>query len=442
MRLFGTSGIRGDAEKLFTNQFCFDLGRTFIQFLDTHQQTGPIAVGMDPRESSPRIKEAVLQGLALSGRALFDEGMVPVPAMNWVLKKANLAGTIAVTGSHVQKELNGLKFFAFDEEILKKHEVEITQIYQRIKEKVPYQKRAIEVTAEEKASRLYEKMLLDLSNGDFPDWKVVVDPGNGAQSIIIPRVLKNLGLKVKAINTEPTADRFMARDTESSEVFSQVASLIKKEKADLGIIFDADGDRVVFVDEKGQSIPGDYSCSLIARESEGKQIVTPINTSQVVNHLGKKVIRTKVGSPYVVKAMKDNRIDFGFESNGGGISAEIMMSRDGGSTTIKLLKILRQSGKPLSQLIAELPRFYIVKDKIDCPWKFNPLIFKEVKKKYQGKKIEDLDGLKIWLEKTSWILFRPSSNAPEFRVFAEAQSQVRATKLVQDGLKFVKEIIS
>ena len=127
MRLFGTSGIRGNVAKFFTNQLCFDLGRTFIQFLDKHQQTGPIAVGMDPRKSSSRIKGALFQGLALSGRELFDEGVLPVPAMNWLLKKASLAGTVMVTGSHVKAELNGMKFFAFNEEILKSHEEEIRQ---------------------------------------------------------------------------------------------------------------------------------------------------------------------------------------------------------------------------------------------------------------------------------------------------------------------------
>ena len=96
-------------------------------------------------------------------------------------------------------------------------------------------------------------------------------------------------------------------------------------KAVLGIGYEADGDRVVFIDEKGQFIPGDYSGALIAKYADGQAVVTPINTSQVVEHIGKKVIRTKVGSPYVVKAMKDKNIPFGFEGNGGGVSSEIMI---------------------------------------------------------------------------------------------------------------------
>lgn len=439
--LFGTSGIRGPAEKLFTNQFCFDIGRTFAEFLDNHQQSGSIAVGMDPRKSSPRIKEALVQGLAISGRELFDEGIVPIPAMNWILKTSSLGGSAMVTGSHVKEELNGLKFFAFKEEILKEHEAEITKIYNILKEKIAYQKKEIKVTKEDKAGKSYEEMLIKLAVKPYPSWKVVVDPGNGAQSEIMPRILQKLNLNVIAINNEPTPEKFMARDTEAGETFEEVASLISKEKADLGIIFDADGDRAVFIDEKGQLVPGDYTGTLIAKHSNTPVVVTPINTSQVVEHLGKPVIRTKVGSPYVVEAMKKHRATFGFEASGGGISAEIMMSRDGGSLTIKLLNIMKKEKKTLRQLVDALPIFFIFKTKVDCPWELDQAVLKAAKEKFKGKKIEELDGLKIWIDKSTWILFRPSSNAPEFRVFAEAKTKKQAFKLGQDGIKFVKEII-
>jgi len=438
---FGTSGIRGDAQKLFTNQFCFDIGRTFAKFLDNHNQEGPIAVGMDPRESSPRIKEALLQGLATSGRELFDEEMVPVPAMNLILKRTSFAGSIMVTGSHVKEEFNGLKFFAFKEEILKKHEKEITQIYKKLKEKIVFKRKKIKVTRENKAAKLYEKMLISIAAKPFPKWKVVVDPGNGAQSIVMPQVLKKIDLEVVAINTSPTPDKFMARDTESGEAYSELVGLVREKKADLGIIYDADGDRVVFFDENGRLIPGDYSGSLIAKYSNTPVVITPISTSQVVEYIGKPVFRTKVGAPFVIEAMKKNNASFGFEASGGCISGEIIVTRDGGSSTIQILNIMKKERKTLKQLVNEFPWFFIFRTKVDCPWELNSTILKEIRQKFKGIKIEKLDGLKIWLDKTSWILFRPSSNAPEFRVFAEAKTQKRASKLGQDGIKFVKEII-
>ena len=436
--LFGTSGIRGDAQKFLTNEFCFDIAVVFAKFLDHHQQTGPIAVGMDPRQSSPKILKVVLQGLAHAGRPILDQAVCPVPAINYLLKVSPVVASVMVTGSHIATELNGIKFFAFEEEILKKHEKEITELYYQLRNKVGYRQEEISVKKDQSAIEEYEEMLVKLAD-PYPRWKVVLDPGNGAQSDLMPRLISRLGLKDITINDELQGE-FISRDTETEGVIKELQQKVVKEKADLGIAFDGDGDRVVFVDEKGQFIPGDYTGALIAKSSDVNKIITPINTSQVVEHLGKPVVRTKVGSPYVVAAMKKHQITFGFEANGGGISSKIMMSRDGGSSMIKVLNLLAKHGGSLSTLIATLPRFHLYRLKVDCPRKLNGLIIREAKKEFKGK-TEEIDGLKIWLDETTWILFRPSSNAPEFRVFAEAKTKQKAVRLGQAGIKLVRTVI-
>lgn len=441
MRLFGTSGIRGNAQKLFTNQFCFDIGRTFVRFLENHNQKGPIAVGMDPRGSSPRILEAVEAGLAFENIQIVDQGAIPVPAINWLLKVSPYAGSIMVTGSHIDADQNGLKFFAFEEEISKKDEKKITQIFQQIKGKKRYKKKKLTIEEENRANEAYREMLINLADEPYPKWKlIVVDPGNGGQSDIMPQVLARLGLKVKEINASIQGE-FISRDTETEGVLTDLQKLVRKEKADMAIAYDYDGDRVIFIDDKGSFIPGDYSGTLIAMNSETTKVVTPINTSQVVECLKKPVIRTKVGSPYVVEAMKKNEASFGFEANGGGISAEIMMSRDGGSSTIKMLNILKNHGGKLSSLVNTLPQFYLYRLKVDCPRELNQSIIKKAKGEFGAKRVEEVDGLKIWLDETSWILFRPSSNASEFRVFVETKEKDKSKKLAEKGINFVKKII-
>jgi phosphomannomutase/phosphoglucomutase len=284
-------------------------------------------------------------------------------------------------------------------------------------------------------------MLIKLAAKPYPSWKAVVDLGNGAQSEIIPKVLEKLNLKVIAINNTPIPEKFMARDTEAGETFGELANLITTNKADFGIVFDADGDRVVFIDKTGQFIPGDYTGALIAKDAPTRSVVTPINTSQVVEYLGKKVYRTRVGSPFVVQKMKDTGAGFGFEANGGGIFPEIMMSRDGGSTTIKILNLMKKTKKSLGQLVGELPKFYLYKTKVDCPWELNLRVLQVAKEKIKGVKIEELDGLKIWIDKLTWILFRASANAPEFRVFAEAKDERKAKELAEEGMNLVKSVI-
>jgi len=440
-RLFGTSGIRLSVKDL-TDQFCFDIGRTFAKFLKKHKQKGKVAVGMDTRKSSPRVKKAFVAGVLYEGYEVIDQRIVPVPAMNYLLLSSpSFVGSCMITGSHIRQEFNGLKFFAFDGEILKKHEREIEKIYEGIKGKVCFKGKKMKLKNSNQAEKNYERMLLSIDDSPYPKWKVIVDLGNGCQSKIIPKILKKLRLETIVINSSLDSAKFLARDTETEDAVKQLQRKVKKEKADFGMAFDADGDRVVFVDEDGEFIPGDYTGALIAKYSPTKVIVTPISTSQVVNNIGKKVIRTKVGSPYVIEMMKKHKSRFGFEPNGGGISAEIMMTRDAGSTTIKILNLLKKTRKSLKELLVTFPKFYLYRTKAVCPQELNDIILREARKKYKGIKTEKVDGVKIWIGKSTWILFRPSKNAPEFRVFAEAKTQSAAKKLGSEGIEFVKSFI-
>ncbi|MDP2873782.1 MAG: hypothetical protein Q8N84_00570, partial [bacterium] len=126
----------------------------------------------------------------------------------------------------------------------------------------------------------------------------------------------------------------------------------------------------------------------------------------------------------------------------GGVSAEIIYGRDAGSTTIKILKILRQTKNDLQSLVDELPKFHQFRDKVDCPRELNNKILAAAKAKYSGVSVNELDGLKFTFPNDDWLLFRPSGNAPEFRVFSESQDSERAKKLNNEGMELVKETIS
>jgi phosphomannomutase/phosphoglucomutase len=443
--LFGTSGIRGSAEDLFTNQFSFDLGRTFSIFLKNHSEKGWVAIGMDPRDSSPRIKSYVIKGLVYEGREVFDEGVVPVPAMNWILKvETAFSGSIMISGSHIKAELNGAKFFAFGEEILKEHEEEINSIYNQIKNKtgvgtVDDKKLAI-VVIESRAKDSYVEYLLSKSIRPYPKWKVVIDPGNGAQSEVAPEVLRNLDLDVVPLNVS-IQKNFLSRDTEVGGDFLELQETVIKNNADFGIGFDSDGDRVIFIDEKGSFISGDYSGTLIAKHLDPKKVVTPINTSQVVDKVGLEVFRTKVGSPFVVQKLKEENIPFGFEANGGGIF-ENMRSRDGGRSMIEFLNLLKKGGGSVSNLVSKLPKYFLFREKVEYKWELKDKIISEARKEFSGIKVEQLDGIKFWQDESTWILFRSSMNAPEFRVFAESDNEDKAKKLIRDGMGLVERIVN
>jgi phosphomannomutase/phosphoglucomutase len=438
--LFGTSGIRGDAKELFTNQFAFDLGRTFAIFLKQNNQLGKVAVGNDPRESSPRIKSALMSGLIYEGYEVFDQGVAPIPSMNYILlADPSYAGSVMVTGSHIKADLNGLKFFALKEEISKEHEALIEKIYSGEKEIVKYSdKTDVEIFSTE-ATESYKDYLISKALLPFPNWKVVIDPGNGAQSDVMPWVLRQLGVSLIEQNTS-VQENFLTRDTEVQGDYKELQDKVLSEKADFGLGYDSDGDRLIVVNEKGESVVGDYTGAIIAKDQPGDEVVTPINASQVVELIGKKVERTKVGSPYVVAKMKEVNASFGFESNGGGIFKE-MLSRDGGRSTVEFMNILSKAKTSVSELMSTLPAFYQSRDKVEYKWELKDKIITSAKEHFKGIKVEELDGLKIWIDENTWILFRSSSNAPEFRVFTEAKTQEEAQNLMNKGMQFVKDMV-
>lgn len=438
--LFGTSGIRGDAEKLFTDQFSFDIGRSFALFLKKHEAIGKIAIGSDSRISGPRIKEAFASGVIYEGYEAFDEGVAPIPAINCVLiGDPSFAGSVMISGSHIKINLNGFKFFAFGEEILKEHEKEIEEIYLKEKNKIKFSHKAEALFPDNQAIDDYKEYLLSKAKRPYPFWKIVVDPGNGAQSDVMPWVLRQFNFEVVEINAS-VQQELLARDTEVKDDYKELQERVVKEKADFGIGYDSDGDRAIFVDEKGMAIVGDYSGALIAQAQPGEWLVTPVNSSKVVEEIGKKVARTRVGSPYVVAKMKELKASFGFEANGGGIFSELH-SRDGGRSTIEMLNLLSEKSMKLSELVATLPKYYQSRDKVEYKWELKDKIIASAKKVFKGIKIDEMDGLKIWINEDTWILFRSSANAPEFRVFTESKSESEASQLLSRGIKFVKDII-
>ena len=135
------------------------------------------------------------------------------------------------------------------------------------------------------------------------------------------------------------------------------------------------------------------------------------------------------------------KANFGYEANGGGIFSE-MLSRDGGRVTVEILNIIAKKARKLSQIIEELPKYFLLREKIEYKWELKDKIIDKAKENFKGIKIEEIDGIKIWINDNTWILFRSSLNAPEFRVFVESADKKTANDLLDRGLKLVKDIVN
>lgn len=432
LRLFGTTGIRGKVNKLLTPEFASKIASSFATYL---KGEGDLLVCSDVRESSPMLKSAVISGLLSSGCNVYDGGVLPSPAAHYIVKSESFNGGIIVTGSHVPAEMNGLKFLLGNGfEVHKEEEAKIEEIY--FEEKIN-RGTSIGALRTLNGKRRYREFLTKQMRSE--GLKIVVDARRTAQRKIIPEVLREQH-QIISLTSEGKGRGYEPKPEELEEL----GNIVKKKGADLGVAYDGDGDRAIFCTDEGEIIMGDISGSLITKYlfSQGK-IVTPVNTSSVIDMVAEDVIRTKVGATYVIRTILEQEADFGFEENGGCIFLDLNPCRDGGLTTVKMLEVLSQVEKKLSSLVDALPKFHTIKEAVHCPSekkeKVIKRIAKRVKKEYD--KYNTMDGIKIKLPEEGWMLIRPSGTEPVIRCFSESKSEEKAREIVEKGLEIIKRAL-
>ncbi|AIG97273.1 phosphoglucosamine mutase [Archaeoglobus fulgidus] len=437
--LFGTNGVRGIANSELTADMALNLGRT----IGTLRQ-GKIAIACDTRISSSMLKSAVSAGIMSTGSDVVDIGIAPTPALQYYVKETDCSAGVIVTASHNPREYNGIKFVQENGvEFYREMDEESERVYMSKKFRIAEWSEVGQLYQDNSGLRKYIEAIINSVELD-KSYRVAVDCGNGAGCFTTPEILKELGCDVYGINCNPDG-RFPARNPEPVEAS---LDLLKKAvvdfRADFGVAHDGDADRAVFVDEKGNFVNEDVMLALMAKhyveKNGGGLVVTPVSSSKCVEDAvkmaGGEIIYTAVGSPVVAKVMIEKKAVFGGEGNGGLIFPEHLIARDGGMSVAKVLELLDEKRKRLSELAAEIPRYHIVKGKVEC---------REKKRLLEGLKEEfpeanHIDGARIDFE-DGWVLIRPSGTEPIARVYAEAKTEDRARELYELGLRAIKKIL-
>ncbi|RJS89590.1 phosphoglucosamine mutase [Candidatus Bathyarchaeota archaeon] len=449
-RLFGTNGIRGVANRDLTPEFAVRVGLSIGTFF----QGGRILLGCDGRVSSPFLKSAVAGALLSTGCEAHDAGMVPTPALQYGVGHLGMDGGVMITASHNPPEYNGIKVMAADGvEIDRGREREVEEIFFEGRFKRAEWNRVGELRERTEVLEVYREAILgqvDVGLIQGAGLHVAVDPGNGVTALIVPQILRDLGCGVVTVNADIDG-RFPGRSPEPRpDNLSGLSTLVRASGADLGVAFDGDGDRAIFVDERGRVHWGDRSFALIAREflaeHPGEAVVTPVSSSQVVRDVveayGGRVVWTRVGSVDVSRKMLSEDLKLGGEENGGVMYGPHQPVRDGAMTTALILEILARTGKRLSELFDELPRYRQMKDRVECPEELKGRVLEELRSVVEGPRVETLDGVKIWYPDSSWILVRPSGTEPIFRLYAEAKTEERVRELMEEFKKLLEEMVS
>ena len=445
-RLFGTNGVRFVPGVSHDLDFVIGLGEA----VGTYFGSGEILVGRDGRLSGPAVSNAAISGLLSSGRDVAEAGVVPTPALQYAVKALGYRGGVMVTASHNPAKYNGVKVSGPDGvEVPRLDEQRIEKIYFEKSQTKADWKTVGEVRSDSSVVRTYQRGILSRVNAKAVSERkltVVMDLGNGAQSVAAPHIVESLGCKLITINSVVDGD-FPGRGPEPTpDTLNDLSSTVKSVGADLGVAYDGDGDRSIFCDETGRVLWGDQSGCLVADfvldRHPGATVVTSVASSQAIEVVAKKhgasVLRTKVGAVDISRTMIERKAVFGFEENGGCIYQPHIPVRDGGMTTALLLECLASRGMSFSKALAfVVPRYFQSKTKLEVdPGKVGAVI-KSVERQAKGQ-VEKVDGVKVWASERSWVLIRPSGTEPIVRIFSEAETQEAADQLVKRFAKVVK----
>jgi phosphomannomutase/phosphoglucomutase len=448
-RLFGTNGIRGVTNKDLTPEFAIKIGSAIGVFF----RRGTLIVGYDARTSGPMLAKAIISGLNATGINVLLAGMAPTPALQYAVKRHKIEGAIIITASHNPPEYNGIKVVWKDGiEISREQEIEIEEIY--FNERICYADWDKLGTTRELPGVINDyveavKTHVDVARIAKKNYHVVVDAANSVGGLAAPYVFRDLGCKVTTINANIDGT-FPGRLPEPRPENLQDLSLtVKAVGADLGVAFDGDADRSVFVDETGEIHWGDKTFALVEKhfleENKGEKIVTPVSSSTLVKDIadkyGGELVWTKVGSVTVSHTMRKLHAKLGGEENGGIFYAPHNAVRDGAMATALILEIMAKTNEKLSKLLAELPKYYIEKGKMDCPEKLKEKVLEKLAQQLKNLNVSTIDGVKIWFEDKSAILIRPSGTEPIYRLYAEAKTQEKAQKLVKEYSLKLKEVV-
>lgn len=460
---FGTSGARG-LVKQFTEYTCAAFVTAFIDSIRTKYKFDTVVIGIDRRPSSPIIAKACIGTLKALGLNYEYYGILPTPAVA-LAATARKAAAIVITGSHIPYDRNGIKFYRPDGEIDKLDEEAILSSNAMVP---VFSSEQCDVNSW--AEENYIKRYISLYKPNaLEGMRIGIYEHSAAGRDISVSILKELGANVIRLGR---TDTFIPIDTEavSEEDQKQAISWSKEYELEAIISTDGDGDRPLVADESGQWLKGDILGLICARELGIEKIAVPVSCNSAIEESNafQEVVRTRIGSPYVIDAMtelaKEHYSVAGFEANGGfllGTSVTYqgkplpgLPTRDAILPALVVMAASKARGKPISQLVSDLPKRFTASDRLkDIPtniskslvneWHSNIDQMKSILELDSAvEKINFIDGLRVTLADERVVHLRPSGNAPELRCYVESDSPASASEMKKHCLSRLDSHIS
>jgi phosphomannomutase len=441
--IISLSGVRGIIGKNLTP----DVLSGFAGSFGTILRRGKVVVATDTRISREMCLNAVVSGLISTGCEVINLGICPAPSLQIMIPRLKAQGGICITASHNPPDWNGLKFYTGEGILLGPARAKrLISVFDESEANYVSSKKLGTVKEENRTCSIYKNAVLRLLDTKLirkKKFRVVIDCGDGAGSVIAPAFLKELGCQVTRLNCGLSG--IFSRPPEPlPQNLTGLRSLVRRKKAEIGFAQDPDADRLAVVSEKGKCLGEDYSLvlatQLILSHSPGT-VVTNLSTTlaleRVAERFGCPVIRSKVGERNVVEMMKKKKAVIGGEGNGGVILPSLHYGRDSLAGMGLILQHMAETGLSISELADSLPQFHIIKRKVPLKKTSAARALRKIRSHFKDARLDLRDGVKaMWDE--SWIHVRPSGTEPVLRIVAEARTKSEAMRIYRQTAALVK----
>ena len=442
MKYFGTDGVRGIANKTLTPELAFRLGRCGGYVLTQHakddKRAPRVLVARDTRISGQMLEQALISGLLSVGIEVFSLGVITTPSVAYLVRLQDADAGIMISASHNPSEDNGIKFFGGDGyKLSDDQEEEIEALLEKETDDLPRpQAEGLGVLNDYREGALkYTQFLEQTIPDDLEGMRIAVDGANGSTSALVSRLFADLNADFETMAVNP--DGLNINKGVGSTHPEALAKFVLETEAQVGVAFDGDGDRCIAVDEKGNIIDGDkimYICGKYMSERgrlKKDTIVTTVMSNlglyKAMEEHGLHSVKTKVGDRYVVEEMRKSGYNVGGEQSGHVVFLDFNTTGDGMLTALQLLNVIKQTGKPLSELAAEVPTY---------PQELINVKVTDKKAALDNQAIKDvIADVEKRMAGEGRVLVRPSGTQDLLRVMAEAKTP----ELVHD---YVSEIVA
>ena len=443
-RLFGTDGVRGVAGSELTIELATQLGQAGAYVLTKEQEhQATIMVGCDTRISGGMLASALMAGICSVGANVIFVGVMPTPAIAYLTRKHKVDAGVVISASHNPMEFNGIKFFNGEGYKLS------DELEDEIEALIRNQMKDVELPVGSGVGKIdyrfdlrdeYVEFMEECVPVDLSKMKIVVDCAEGASHYTSVKALTDLGAQLVAIHTEPDGTNINANcgSTHMAELKARVVA----EKANVGIAFDGDADRMLAVDENGTLVDGDQIMAICGNYMKQKgtlkkdTIVVTVMTNLGLTLMGKKqgihIEKTKVGDRYVLENMRENGYNIGGEQSGHVIFLDDNTTGDGLLSALHLLEVMHETGKPLSELasVMEILPQSLVNAKVPNNKKEHFMDYPEI-----ASAIAEMEAK---FDGEGRVLIRPSGTEPLVRVMIEGKDQT----VIDEEAKRLAELIT